>query len=461
MSYSEIDTIVAIASGMTEAGIGIIRVSGPDSFSVAEKIFRSASGKAVSSMRNFSVNYGYITDGSDTLDEVLMLKMKAPHTYTCEDVIEIDCHGGILVTRRILELILKNGVRLAEPGEFTKRAFLNGRIDLSQAEAVIDVISARNDIAVRNSVRQLKGELSARISDLRERLLKKAAYIEAALDDPEHISLEGFDNELRAELESVRSDIRSLIDSYDNGRLIKEGINTVILGRPNAGKSSLLNRLLGEDRAIVTDIPGTTRDTLEESVSIDGMLLNIIDTAGIRATDNKIEQIGVDRAKAAALDADLILFVIDASAPLSSEDISIFDEIRDRKHIVLLNKSDLGPAVTDAAELLQYTSADTVTVSALTGEGISELSGLISDMFYSGRLHMHSDLCITSARHKSLLDNALTSINKVFESLESSMPEDFYTIDLMDAYRYLGLITGEDIEDDLADKIFSDFCMGK
>ena len=458
------ETIAAICTGLTGSGINIIRISGEEAFAIAGKVFKSVSGKKVDEFGSFSVHYGYIVDNIDnvdkTIDEVLLLKMQAPHSYTREDVIEIDCHGGILVTKRILELILKNGARLAEPGEFTKRAYLNGRIDLSQAEAVIDIINAKSNLALKNSVKQLKGQVKEKIADLRERLISKTAYIEAALDDPEHISLEGFTDTLEGEINSILSEINKLIASSDDGRLINEGINTCILGLPNAGKSSLLNALLNEDRAIVTDIAGTTRDILKETVTFGDVVLNIIDTAGIRDTEDVIEKIGVDRAKKEAENADLILYVVDLNEGLTEKDLEILKEIKDKKIIIVYNKIDLldNNIVDDRSESLALKA---VRISSLNGEGIDELKDLIKTLFYSGSITNEEDVIITNERHRELLVSAGQSVRNVSESINAGVSEDFLTIDMMDAYEALGKIIGESVEDDLADRIFKDFCMGK
>ena len=467
------ETIAAICTGLTGSGINIIRISGDEAFTIADKVFKSVNGKKVNEFGSFSVHYGYIVDNIDnvdkTLDEVLLLKMQAPHSYTREDVIEIDCHGGILVTKKILELILKNGARLAEPGEFTKRAYLNGRIDLSQAEAVIDIINAKSNLALKNSVKQLKGQVKEKIVDLRERLISKTAYIEAALDDPEHISLDGFAESLEDEIDDILSEINKLIASSDDGRLINEGINTCILGLPNAGKSSLLNALLNEDRAIVTDIAGTTRDVLKETVTFGDVVLNIIDTAGIRDTEDVIEKIGVDRAKKEADNADLILYVVDLNEGLTQKDHEILKELKDKKVIIVYNKSDLVKNESNFAgkeDCITVEKADSVIIesariSSLNGEGIDELKDLIKRLFYSGSITNEEDVIITNERHRELLISAGQSIRNVSESINAGVSEDFLTIDMMDAYETLGKIIGESVEDDLADRIFKDFCMGK
>jgi tRNA modification GTPase len=458
----EHDTIAAVATGLSASGISIIRVSGDAAFGIGDAVFRAASGKKVSEMESFKAAYGFIEADGKTIDEVLLLKMKAPHTYTREDVIEIDCHGGIVVTKAVLEAVIAAGARPAEPGEFTKRAFLNGRIDLTQAEAVSDIIAAKSSLALKNSVRQLRGDVKEKISSLRELILSKTAFIEAALDDPEHFSLDGFPEELEADVDKMISEISALIKSNDNGRIISEGIATVILGRPNAGKSSLLNVILGEERAIVTDIAGTTRDTLEETVVLDGIVLRMTDTAGIRDTHDRIERIGVDRARAAAQEADLILYVVDATVGLTGEDIGILEMLRDKKCIILVNKTDVEDF--DAAsirEKLGDRSVPVIGISAAKNTGIDDLKKCITDMFFAGSLDINDEICITNVRQKNLLIEAKKSLEAVKASLSAGMPEDFYSIDLMAAYASLGLITGDNVEDDLADRIFSEFCMGK
>ena len=458
----EHDTIAAVATGLSASGISIIRVSGDAAFEIGDAVFRAASGKKVSEMESFKAAYGFIEADGKTIDEVLLLKMKAPHTYTREDVIEIDCHGGIVVTRAVLDAVIAAGARPAEPGEFTKRAFLNGRIDLTQAEAVSDIIAAKSSLALKNSLRQLRGDVKEKIAGLREIILSKTAFIEAALDDPEHFSLDGFPEELESDVDKMIEEISVLIKSNDNGRIISEGIATVILGRPNAGKSSLLNVILGEERAIVTDIAGTTRDTLEETVVLDGIVLKMTDTAGIRDTHDRIERIGVDRARAAAQEADLILYVVDATVGLTGEDIGILDMLKDKKCIILVNKTDVEDF--DAAsirEKLGNPSVPVIGISAAKNTGIDELKKCITDMFFAGSLDINDEICITNVRQKNLLVEAKKSLEAVKASLSAGMPEDFYSIDLMAAYTSLGLITGDNVEDDLADRIFSEFCMGK
>lgn len=455
------DTIAAIATAMTPSGIGIIRISGDDSFELIDKIYKSKSGKKLlSQCDSHTVHYGFIYDGDEKIDEVMVLIMRAPNTYTREDTIEIDCHGGVFVMKRILETVIKYGARPAEPGEFTKRAFLNGRIDLSQAESVIDVINSKNEFALKNSLSQLNGAVLDSIKQIREVLLHEIAFIESALDDPEHISLESYPQKLLLIVDNQIKSIDKLLKSSDNGRILKEGINTVIVGKPNAGKSSLLNILVGADRAIVTDIAGTTRDVLEEQINLDGITLNLVDTAGIRDTDDIVEKIGVDRAKQYADSADLIIYVIDSSTELDDNDFSIIDILKDKNAIVLLNKSDLSTITTEDI-VKKYLNKPVIYISAKDRTGIDELESKISEMFLHGQVSFNDEVYITNIRHKNSLTEALNSLKLVVESINNDMPEDFYSIDLMNAYEELGLIIGEAVEDDLMQEIFSKFCMGK
>lgn len=452
------DTIAAISTGMTNSGIGIVRISGSEALEIADRVYKGK--ETITEVPTHTIHYGHIMDGEETVDEVLVMVMRGPRTFTGEDTVEINCHGGTYVVSRVLETVLKAGARPAEPGEFTKRAFLNGRIDLSQAEAVIDVINAQNDYAVKSSVSQLKGSVSKKVKALRERILYQIAFIESALDDPEHISLDGYEEELSGKLDDMTGEMEKLVRSADSGRVVSEGIRTVILGKPNAGKSSLMNVLLGEERAIVTDIAGTTRDTLEEHIHMHGISLNIIDTAGIRETEDLVEQIGVNRAKVAADEADLIIYVVDGSRELDENDAQIMELIRDRKAVVLLNKTDLETVISE--ELLQAKTGKTViSISAKEETGIDKLEKTIQNLFYEGSIDFNDEVLITNVRHKTALQNALKSLYMVKQSIENQMPEDFLTIDLMDAYEQLGTIIGEAVEDDLVNEIFGKFCMGK
>ncbi len=455
------DTIAAISSAAGNSGIGIIRVSGDEAIEVVDKIFRPANkNKKLANVESHTVHYGHIMDGDKTLDQVLVIVMKNPHSYTGEDTVEIDCHGGMLILKKVLDLVLKNGARTAEPGEFTKRAFLNGRIDLSQAEAVMDLINSKNDFALNSSIEQLKGGVSDAIKDIRKDIIYHIAFIESALDDPEHISLDGYDEEITEMLNENINKIRKLVNSFDNGRIMKEGIKTVILGKPNAGKSSLLNLMLGEDRAIVTDIEGTTRDTLEENINFNGLSLKIIDTAGIRDTEDLVERIGVNKAKEIAKEGDLIIYVVDGSRELDDNDREIIKLINDKQAIILVNKSDMDTVI-NIDELKKDSNRDVILFSAKNGEGMEQLEEEIRNMFYSGKVTYNDQVYITNARHKEALENALESLKQVKNSVDAGMPEDFYSIDLMDAYTDLGLIIGESVEDDLVNEIFSKFCMGK
>lgn len=455
------DTIAAISSAAGNSGIGIIRVSGDEAIEVVDKIFRPANkNKKLANVESHTVHYGHIMDGDKTLDQVLVIVMKNPHSYTGEDTVEIDCHGGMLILKKVLELVLKNGARTAEPGEFTKRAFLNGRIDLSQAEAVMDLINSKNDFALNSSIEQLKGGVSDAIKDIRKDIIYHIAFIESALDDPEHISLDGYDEKITEMLNENINKISKLVNSFDNGRIMKEGIKTVILGKPNAGKSSLLNLMLGEDRAIVTDIEGTTRDTLEENINFNGLSLKIIDTAGIRDTEDLVEQIGVNKAKEIAKEGDLIIYVVDGSRELDDNDREIIKLINDKQAIILVNKSDMDTVI-NIDDLKKDSNRDVIIFSAKNGEGMDQLEEEIRNMFYSGKVTYNDQVYITNARHKEALENALESLKQVKNSVDAGMPEDFYSIDLMDAYTDLGLIIGESVEDDLVNEIFSKFCMGK
>ena len=460
------DTIAAISTAMTNSGIGIIRISGDEAISIANKIvvFKNNHKKLVD-VKSHTINYGFIYDGNDFIDEVMVSVMKAPNTYTKEDVVEINCHGGIVVMNTILEVVLKNGARLAEPGEFTKRAFLNGRIDLTKAEAVMDVINSKNVYAMKSSAKQLKGEVYNIIKKLRDDIIYEIAFIESALDDPEHISLEGYSEKLSLKTDDLLNKIDRLIKKYDNGKVIKDGINTVIVGKPNVGKSSLLNLLAGDDKAIVTDIAGTTRDVLEERVKMNDILLNIIDTAGIRNTEDIVEKIGVDKAKKYANDADLIIFVVDSSIPLEQSDREIIELIKDKKVIVLLNKSDLEVIVTeDTIKELWSNEENSISIiktSTKENLGMDVLEKTVKEMFFKGDISFNDEIFITSLRHKEALSDAYKSLSMVKRSLEDDMSEDFYSIDLMSAYTSLGFIIGEEVGEDLVNEIFAKFCMGK
>lgn len=468
------DTIAAIATALSDSGIGIIRISGDDAIYIVDSIFRSPSGKRIlTKVQSHTVHYGYIVDKEENvIDEVMVVVMKAPKSYTTEDTVEINCHGGVLVVQKVLQTVLENGARIAEPGEFTKRAFLNGRIDLSRAEAVIDVIHSQNEYALSSSVSQLKGRLTDKIHKLREDILYQIAFIESALDDPEHISLGGYPEQLATKVTHFQQEIAKLLATADNGRLIKEGISTVIVGKPNAGKSSLLNMLLGEDRAIVTEIAGTTRDALHETINLHGISLNMIDTAGIHETQDVVEKIGVERAKKYAMDADLILYVVDASGNIDEDDQNIISLLDGKKAIILLNKSDLENKITEESlkenlakrlkhrEDIRILRTSTIDPSS-ENSGMEELEETIRNMFFEGELKQNNELVVTNLRHKEALQDALHSLQLVERSIEDGMPEDFYSIDLTSAYASLGKIIGEEVDEDVVNEIFSKFCTGK
>lgn len=463
-------TIAAIATGLTDSGIGIVRISGSDAIAVGNRLFRTPSGRTtLKNVESHVLKYGQAVDEKGiVIDEVMAVVMKAPRSFTGEDTVEIQCHGGVLVMQKILEASLKCGARLAEPGEFTRRAFLNGRIDLSQAEAVMDVIQSRNEYALASSVKQLRGDLADAVKQMRAEILYEIAFIEAALDDPEHISLDGYPEKLQEKVKNLIERIGELLDTADNGRLMKEGISTVILGKPNVGKSSLLNLLVGEERAIVTDIAGTTRDILEEHISLHGIGLNVIDTAGIRDTQDKVEKIGVERARQYAKDADLIVYVADSSVFLDENDREILSLISDKKAMILLNKSDLNSVVSEEnlKSLMNVSLPDrkdipVIRISAREHTGIDRFENAVKEMFFQGQLSHNNEIIITNMRHKEALQNSYESLQLVKQSIENGMEEDFYSIDLMNAYSELGKIIGEEVDDDVVEEIFSKFCMGK
>lgn len=466
------DTIAAIAAGGGNSGIGIIRVSGGNALEFVDRVYRLASGKKrLADVKSHTIHYGFIYDGDELVDEVMAVVMRAPNTYTREDTVEIDCHGGIFVMQRVLDAVLKNGCRLAEPGEFTKRAFLNGRIDLSKAEAVMDVIHSKNEFALKASINQLKGSVFNKVKALRADILHETAFIESALDDPEHISLDGYCERLGKKALLIKNEIKKMIDSAESGKLLKDGINTVIVGKPNVGKSSLLNLLAGEEKAIVTSIAGTTRDALSESVMLNGIMLNIIDTAGIRDTSDEVEMIGVEKAKKYADNADLIIYMTDASQKFDENDEQIVELIAGKKVIVLLNKADLRQALSDE-EIYEFitqkiikshenNSLRIIKTSTKDNIGIDELGNAVRNMFFGGEISVNDEVYVTGRRHKEALLEAYESMELVLKSLSDNMPEDFYSIDLMGAYASLGKIIGEEAGDDLLDEIFSKFCMGK
>lgn len=489
------DTIAAISTALSDSGIGIIRVSGSEALSSVNRIFVNAKyERKLLGYKTHTIHYGYIVDydyickyddlhanidfsegklsedvRNHILDEVMVSVMKGPHSFTKEDVVEINCHGGVMMVKKILENVIKTGVRVAEPGEFTKRAFLNGRIDLSEAEAVMDIIHSKSEFALKNSVKQLKGSLSQKIKELRSKMIYEIAYIESALDDPEHYDLTEYPEELRKKILFIQDDIAKLIDSFENGKVWSEGINTVIVGKPNAGKSSLLNAIVGTDRAIVTDIPGTTRDTIEENVMFQGINLHMIDTAGIRNTEDTVEKIGVQKSIDHIENADLVLYVVDSSVPLSEEDMDIMNLVKNRKCIVLLNKNDLEQIVSENVIREMFSNIDAnafenvhiISSSTMKENGMDAFSKLLSDLFINGYVKMNDEVVITNIRHKEALMASEESLQKVLDSIDMCMPEDFFSIDLMSAYSSLGYIIGEEVGDDLVQEIFTKFCMGK
>ena len=455
------DTIAAIATAPGEGGIGIIRISGPKSLEVAEEIFFSMSGKKISEYPARTLIFGNIKDGDKKIDEVLVAYMKGPNSYTAEDVIEINCHGGFISVKRILELVLSKDVRLAEAGEFTKRAFLNGRIDLSQAEAVIDVINAKTDKAHEVAENQLDGSLSNRIREFREKVTELLAQVEVAIDYPEEdIEFIAYTT-LEEKTRELNKDIKKLYETSESGKIFREGLKTVIVGKPNVGKSSLLNSILGENRAIVTDIPGTTRDVIEEFVNIKGIPLKIVDTAGIRETDDVVEKIGVEKSMASFDTADLIIMVVDSSSELSEEDREILEKVQGKETILLLNKTDL-PQVIDEEEVKKYVNEENIIkISALHNEGIEDVHDRIEAMVYKGDIKSSSNVIITNSRHKDALYRAMKSSEDAMRAIEDRMPLDFVEVDLKNIWDYLGYINGDTVSEDLLDNIFHNFCIGK
>lgn len=456
----EQDTIAAIATTSAGGSVSIIRISGEEAVSRADQIIL-LKNKSLSDCKSHTLHYGYVVDEhKNKVDEVIVLLMRAPNSYTREDVVEIQCHGGAFICHEILNLILKTGVRLSEPGEFTKRAFLNGRIDLSQAEAVMDLIEAKSRYARESSLSQLNGIIKDKIVHIRNLILNDVAFIEAALDDPEHISMDSFSDQFENDLNFCLSELKRMIDNYDNGKWIREGIRTVIVGKPNVGKSSLLNSILGTDRAIVTDVPGTTRDTLEEDVRLGDLLLHIVDTAGIHDSDDPVEKIGIQRARENLAQADLCLLLLDGSKKIDEEDIKLLHAVSELQTIILLNKNDLASR-TSVDDIKEYTGQKIISFSTKTGSGKEELEEYIKEQFYLDQISFEEEIYITNVRQKQAIMESYQSLNQVRESMEMNMGEDFYTIDLMSAYESLGKMIGQSVDDDLIDTIFKKFCMGK
>lgn len=461
MKIREFDTICAVATGFGAGGIGIIRISGENSFEIAQKIFNPfrKNEKLVSEYKSHTLTYGTINDGDEIIDEVLLAVMKAPKTYTCEDVVEINCHGGKTSLQRVLQTVIKNGARIAENGEFTKRAFLNGRIDLSKAQAVIDVINAKTELSHKSAIGRLEGKLKNKIDEYRNDILTMTAHIEASIDYPEHDDETITYNTIKSNTNSLINKVNLLLQNADTGRIINQGIKTVILGKPNVGKSSILNILLEEERAIVSDIAGTTRDVLKENLNINGIALDIIDTAGIRETEDIIEKIGVEKSKQYAESADLILLVIDATSKLDLQDFELLEFIKHKKLIVLLNKSDLQQNI-NSDELYTY-SENIINLSAKTEFGFATLKNKIEQLFFAGDINLDDDILICNERNKASLQNAIRSLNSVLDTINNKMPEDFISMDLLEAYSFLGEIIGVSLDEDIIDKIFSEFCLGK
>ena len=455
------DTIAASATAPGKCGIGIIRISGDKSLQVAQSIFKSKSGKMIKDYNTRTLIYGKIVDGEKVIDEALVAYMKGPNSYTAEDVIEINCHGGFISVKKILELILSKGVRLADAGEFTKRAFLNGRIDLSQAEAIIDVIKSKTDMAHEVAQNQLEGSLAKKIKDLRMNVTEVLAHLEVSIDFAEEDVEEITYQTLEEKAIELRNEIKKLYDTAESGKILRDGLKTVIVGKPNVGKSSLLNSILGENRAIVTDIAGTTRDVIEEFVNIKGIPLKIVDTAGIRETEDIVEKIGVEKSRESFSTADLVIMVLDASRKLSEEDMEILENLKNKKTIVLLNKMDLEPKI-ELEKVKEFVnSEDIIEISALKHQGIEQLQDKIESMVYHGSVKNSSNLMITNSRHKDALFKAYESINDAINAIDQRMPYDFIEVDFKNIWDYLGYINGDTVREDLLDTIFANFCIGK
>lgn len=454
-------TIVSISTAPGIGGIGIIRMSGEKSFEILDKIFKPKTSQKIEDIKGYTIKYGHIVENNEIIDEVLVSYFKAPRSYTTENMCEINSHGGNVVVKKILEICLKNGAELAEPGEFTKRAFLNGRIDLAQAESVIDVINAKSDKEAKSGIKQLEGYLSKEIKGIKQEILDVLVNIEVTIDYPEYDTPEVQEKEIAQMLESVRKKLKKLEKSFDNGKIIKDGIKTAIIGKPNAGKSSLLNAILKEDRAIVTDIAGTTRDTIEEFVTINGVPLNLVDTAGIREASDEVEKIGVEKSIKQANDADLIIAIFDSSKDLEEEDIEILNLIKGKKSIILLNKSDLNSKINENDERFTSITENILKISALNKSGIDELYEKIAELFNLNEINLDNEILITNIRHKNIISKSLENVNKAKEALEINMPIDIITIYIKEILEDLGEITGEVVTEDIINEIFSKFCLGK
>ena len=454
-------TIVSISTAPGIGGIGIIRMSGDESFNILSKIFKPKNNQKIEDIKGYTIKYGEIVDNKEIIDEVLVSYFKAPKSYTTENMCEINSHGGSIIVKKILEICLKNGAELAEPGEFTKRAFLNGRIDLAQAESVIDVINAKSEKEAKSSIKQLEGALSKEIKEIKQEILDVLVNIEVTIDYPEYDTPDVQKKEIQEMLESVKQRLSKLEESFDNGKIIKEGIKTAIIGKPNAGKSSLLNAILKENRAIVTDIEGTTRDTIEECITVKGIPLKLVDTAGIRDAKDEVEKIGIQKSIEEAKNADLVIAIFDSSKELSKEDIEILELIKERPAIILLNKSDLISKIDENDVILKGIKANIIKISAKNKNGIEDLYEKIAEMFSLDEINLDNEVLITNIRHKNIISKAIENVKKANEAINTDMPIDIITIYIKEIMEDLGEITGEYVTEDIINEIFSKFCLGK